>query len=96
MFVMFFEGTVRVFVFALVCLSLFDDKCFAPLRSLGEQFAPHSTHVDDSNLNLSVCIRMLVLVVICVTILAVARDLLFSLSSLCVCHSLCVFESSLL
>jgi hypothetical protein len=44
----------------LSCLSLSGEKCFAPLRSLVEQFAPHSTHVHDSNLNLSACIRMLV------------------------------------
>jgi len=55
-----FSGApVRVFVL-LSCLSLSGDKYFAPLRSLVEQFAPHTTHVDDSNLNLSVCIRMLV------------------------------------
>jgi hypothetical protein len=70
----------------LSCLSLAGEKCFAPLCSLVERFALHSTHIDDSDLNLSACIRMLVL----------ARDLLCSLSSLCVCVSLCVFESSLL
>ena len=40
----------------LSCLSLSGEKCFAPLRLLVEQFAPHSTHVDDSDLNLSACI----------------------------------------
>ena len=44
----------------LSCLSLSGEKCFAPLRLLVEQFAPHSTHVDDSDLNLSACLRMLV------------------------------------
>ena len=44
----------------LSCLSLSGEKCFAPLRLLVEHFAPHTTHVDDSNLNLSACIRMLV------------------------------------
>ena len=72
----------------LSCLSLFGEKCFAPLHSLVEQFAPHTTHVDDSNLNLSACIRMMVLVVICVTITAVARSLLCSLY--CACLFVCV------
>jgi hypothetical protein len=52
---------VRVFVFAFV-FSLFGDKCFAPLRSMVEQFSSHHTHNDDSDLNLSGCIRMLVMV----------------------------------
>jgi hypothetical protein len=45
----------------LSCLSLYGEKYFAPLRSLLEQFASHHTHDDDSDLNLSACIRMLVL-----------------------------------
>ena len=46
----------------LSCLSLSGEKYFAPLRSLVEQFTPHHTHDDDSDLNLSACIRMLVMV----------------------------------
>jgi hypothetical protein len=45
-----------------VCLCLVRSVLLLDLRSLVEQFAPHYTHVDDSDLNLSECIRMLVLV----------------------------------
>ena len=77
----------------LSCLSLSGEKCCAPLRSLGEQFAPHSTHVHDSNLNLSVCIRMLVSVLTYALLSWRRREICFALFLPCSCR---VFESLLI
>ena len=92
-----FSGApVRVFVL-LSCLSLSGEKCFAPLRFLVEQFAPHSTHVNDSNLNLSIRVYSDVGVGLDVALLfRWWREICFALFLPCACVSLCVCESSLL
>ncbi len=88
-----FRGTPCECLSLLSCLSLFGDKCFAPPCSLVEHFASHHTHNDDSDLNLSACIRMLVLV-LTLRYYYGGGESFALLSFFLMCVSLCVFELS--